>query len=486
LRLGSLEQERALVELPAAPDGPVAIHSNTTQVQAMAGSRETLWVATRGGLEQYDLSRRERVALYSSRDGLPSLVIEDVALQPDGWPVVTTPAHRCALRVASRRFACAPHARSVAPAAGRDAARALARAPIRTTARATARAVEPDTARALRGRVVAPLTEHATERGDVAATPGAAIVRIEGSAVTAHYRSPDGRDWYGTAGLGVWERAAGQWRRLTPTQQIASNHVVAIAEWNLATYFATFDRGLSRFANGRFSSVALGPTFLNDIVATPKALYVATSEGLYVSADGEHFRRDTRVTEGFVTDLAYAAAQDILYATATNSLWEVPLGAAQSHVRSLYLPGGSRSVQAVDVSQDGSVYLATEDRGVMRRAGKRRFELFDRLSGAPTSWATDVLAIDATTALFGSLRHGAFTTGNQQKYVPSPDPWILFLGRDSLEPQRIFVGTQGGAAIIDGSTMRTLAELPNPCVHVMARLSTGLWVGTEGGLGQYR
>ena len=418
---------------PAPPGGPVAVYSNTTVVEALAGRGQVLWVATRGGLEQYDLTTRNRVAKYTTLAGLPTVTLEDVVLDVNGLPVVTTANHRCSLHAPTQRFACA----------GRTAA---------TEAQ------------------LSPSSE-----------------RIEGTPVTARYRAPDGREWLGTAGLGVWSREAGQLQRLTPTQQIVSNHVVATAEWKGSIYLASFDAGLGRLSQGQFSAVALQARLLNDVLATPNQLFVAASDGLYVSEDGEHFRRETRVTERFISDLAYDARRNILYATATNSLWELALDARAKPPRSHYLPGGSRSLQAVDVSPNGTVFLATEDRGVLRRDGKRKFSVFDRLAGYPSSWATDVLALDGESALFGSLHHGVFAVGSavQQPPIASLGPWVLFLGRDSQDAGRVFIGTQGGATLSERGTHRNLPGLPNPCVHSIARLSSGLWVATEGGLAQY-
>jgi len=314
-----------------------------------------------------------------------------------------------------------------------------------------------------------------------------ATEQIEGSAVTARYQSPDGREWFGTAGLGVWERKANQLRRLTPTQQLVGNHIVAIAEWKQTVYLANFDGGLGRLGRGQFAETVLDSHMLNDVIATPNALYVAASDGLYESLDGEHFRRETRLTEPFVSDLAYDPQRHVLYATATNSLWELRLGTAKQPPQSTYLPGGSHSLQAVDVSADGTVYLATEDRGVLRRDGKHRFASFDRLTGYPSSWATDVLAIDNGSALFGSLNQGVFAIGSSlPNGFTAPNPWVLFLGRDTLDPARLFIGTQGGASLISPNHRSDLQGLPNPCVHAITRLSSGLWVGTEGGLAQYR
>ncbi len=418
--------------VPPSAKAPSAIFSSTSYVESMAAHGNTLWVATRGGLEEYDLSLRTRANTYSTRDGLPSLLIESVTVATNGLPTLTTTHHQCTMHGPSRRFSC------------------------------TSRQASAPSARS-------------SNSG-----------RIEGVPVNARWTGADGSEWLGTAGLGLWVRTKGVLRRLTPTDQIASNHVVAICEWNQSSWFATFDGGLSRLRDGRFTQVSLGPQMLNDVVGTDAGLFVATTEGLYFSLDGEVFRRESRVTERFINDLAYDARRHMLYATATNSLWELSVDEPRAVPRVTYQPGGSRSLQAVDISPEGTLFLASEDRGVMRREGRKRFVGFDRLAGYPSSWAIDVLALGGKSALVGSLRHGVFPLDGKNPITTEIDPWILFLGRDARDPESIFVGTQGGALLVEAAGPRVLVGLPNPCVHTIARLSSGLWVGTEGGLAQYR
>ncbi len=68
-------------------DSPSAIYSNTTQVRSMASDGETLWVATSGGLEQYDVASHERLATFSTNEGLPSLKVDAVQVtkQSSSW-----------------------------------------------------------------------------------------------------------------------------------------------------------------------------------------------------------------------------------------------------------------------------------------------------------------------------------------------------------------------------------------------------------------
>lgn len=434
---------------------PDAIYSNTTVVRAVAANSETLWAATTGGLEEYDLATRTRKYVYTTNEGLPSLNIAQVKLPAHDVVFVQTQAHDCAMIIGTRRFACSER--------GVVAAGVAASLPL-MQARETPVTIASKTG--------------ATQASVVP------LERVEGAAVTARLWGRHGDEWLATAGQGVWVRLDGKLTRVTPRDQIASNHVVAIAEWGEQTWFATFDRGLSVRRSNEFYHAPMGPLMHNDVVGTNAGLFVATSEGLFRSDDGETFVRDPRVGENSITDLAYDAKREILYVAATNSLWELELSKAQKYGRSTYQPGGSRSLQAVDVSPDGTVFLASEDRGVLRRDGHERYTAFDKLAGYPSSWVIDVVALGESEALAGTLRHGLFSVGGDSE-VANVDPWILFLGRDSTAND-VFVGTQAGAAIVEAGRVKALDGLPNACVHSIARLNDGLWVGTEGGLAWYR
>jgi len=410
---------------------PLELFSSTLEVTGLARHTETLLVASTGGLEQYDLETLTRRRVYTTEHGLPRLNLDAVSVDSTGAIWVDSAGDSCHLDARADRFDCMR-------------------------------------------------TPNASDRD----TPRHAEQRLEGARVTARITDPDGTEWLGTAGLGTWMRRSGLARRLTPPDVLASNHVVAIAEHAGETYFATFDRGVARRTQSGFLSVALGPRLTNDLLSTSAGLFVATSEGLYVSGDGKRFEREQRVTETAINDLAYDAASQTLCATATNSLWELSL--TRGTVRSVYLPGGSRSLQAVDLAPDGTLWLASEDRGVMRRRGPRSFEPFDRVTGLASSWALDVLGLSSDSALFGSLSSGLLPIGAVEAHLPtSLSPWILHLGRSQRVPGRVFVGTQGGAALLEGQTSQVFEDLPDQRVHAITELASGIWVGTEGGLARY-
>jgi ligand-binding sensor domain-containing protein len=419
------------------PSVPQRIYANTTEVESMVLDGTSLWVATRGGLERYDTRSLERTAHYSTLDGLVSLFINSVQVDPGGAVTVQSGRQRCVLDSNRQRFACSPK----------------------------------------RGAPPLPRARSAIDHET-----------IEGAAVTVRLRDKAGTSYYGTAGRGVWRLEHKRWKRLTPGGQLCSNHIVAMTEYRRRAWFASFDQGLCRLEDEAFVQAALPAFLLNDVLGTDKGLFVASSQGLYRSEDGIHFEREERVVEHNVNDLAYDAKRQLLYATATNSLWRLALGKGKPSVRAWYQPGGSRSLQAVDVGPDGDVWLASEDRGVMRKAGFRTFVVYDRLAGLPSSWAVDVLATGGKRALAASLDHGVMLVGGSAppSAVPTPDAWMLFLGRDAASADGIFLGTQGGAALMRAQGKGELLQgLPDPRVHAMARLASGLWVATEGGLARY-
>jgi ligand-binding sensor domain-containing protein len=422
------------------PSLPQRIYANTTEVESMALAGTTLWVATRGGLEQYDTRSLARTAHYTTLDGLPSLFINSVTVGPDGTVTAQSGKQQCVLSASrqARRFACSTKSGA--------AALPQAHAPVDHTL-------------------------------------------VEGAAVTVRLQDGAGPSYYGTAGRGVWRLHQKHWQRLTPLGQLCSNHIVAMTEYGGSSWFASFDRGLCRLDGEHFVDAALAAPLLNDVLGTDQGLFVASSQGLFRSEDGVHFEREERVVEHSINDLAYDAKRQLLYATATNSLWQLALGKGRHSVRAWYQPGGSRSLQAVDVGPDGEVWLASEDRGVMRKTGSRKFVVYDRLAGLPSSWDVDVLAMGGKRALGASLDHGVMMVGAAAvpRAVPTPDAWMLFLGRDAGAEDAVFVGTQGGGAVIRGQQGENerFQGLPDSRVHAIARLASGLWVATEGGVARY-
>jgi ligand-binding sensor domain-containing protein len=306
------------------------------------------------------------------------------------------------------------------------------------------------------------------------ATPEPALAATyQGARVTAREGG-----FVGTAGAGVWldgERP----RRLTPAGQICSNHVTAIAEWQGRVWFGTFDDGLCVTSDFQtFAAVDAPLRMINDLAVTPRGLYVADAAGLFHTRDGRTFDEVDAVTAGGVNGLAFDGKS--LWATTPGALWRLRV-AGGPRTRAYWRPGGTRSLQGVAVGPGGTVWLASEDRGAIKKT-KQGFDVFDRAAGAPSSWALAIAVDDDDTAWVGTLRDGLLRIdrrGRMQTVADLPDAWLLDV---RAAAGRIFVGTQGGAAFVDPSgAVARVAHVPHPNVHAMHDGRGGLWIATEGG-----
>ncbi|ACY14875.1 hypothetical protein [Haliangium ochraceum] len=420
---------------PGAAPRVSAVFTHTREVEDIAVDGNAVWVATRGGLERYALPGGRRERLYTNLDGLSEIHVREVHALA-GQVTLRTQEHRCELR--GDRFEC------------------VAAPPLPTP--------EP-----------------------------ALSQRFQGARVSAR-ADIFGGELIGTAGRGLWlrwDRAPDAPLALTPRGQVCSNHMMATAEFRGRLYLGSFDEGVCMLRE-RGDFVALRTPFrmVNDMVATADALYVAANSGLYRSADGVGFERIEFVSSSGVNGLAVDG--DVLYATTPSALWRVPLAARDASGRRLrpasyWLPGGSRAMQKVSVGA-GAVWMASEDRGVIRFA-EGRFEVFDRAAGMPTSWVMDVAVSDDTMHAV-SFRHGLIAVPlDAASGAPRveaarlvgelPDTWLL---RARAVGDALWVGTQQGAARVSASGVETISEVPHPCVHAIASWAGATWLATEGGL----
>jgi ligand-binding sensor domain-containing protein len=401
----------------AAAALPADVQTSTRDVEALAAADGTLWAATRGGLEEYDLATLARRRVYTTADGLTENAVRAVAVE--GGRVVARTA-RAACERRGPRFACAP-----AP----------------------------------------PLPPRA---------PAAARV-FRGARVTAELEV-GGVPLVGTAGAGLW-RAGAQPRALTPDGQVCGNHGIALARFRGRTFLGTFDEGLCAFDGARFRAVPVPARMINALVATGDALYVATTRGLFVTRDGARFRRVHLADGRRVTDLALDG--DVLWAVSPVTLWRVPLGAGRP--RGWFLPAGSRALQAVDVrggavwlasedrgairfregrftifdraaglpsswsvdvaaADDGGAWVATLRHGLVRIAGDGRSSV---VAGLPDSWMLHV-SRDASSLWVGTQGGAARVDADGAHALlglPHPSVHATLVDGGSL-----WVATEGGLA----------------------------------------
>jgi len=274
-----------------------------------------------------------------------------------------------------------------------------------------------------------------------------------------------GKTVVATDGAGIWSND----QMLTPAGQICGNHVQALAEFKGALWVGAFDGGLCVLEGDRFRAVPAPFRMINDLRRTPRGLYVAAAEGLFVTRDGRTFRRERRVRERGPNRLA--ASKRWLFVTTPAVLYALRLD-GRDVVRRFRHPAGSTALQAVAVI-GRDVWLASEDSGVIRMRGET-FESFDRASGLPSSWTVDVAPASDGGVWAATLRNGAVhlrRDGSVRELSADPHAWGLRLYDDG---GRLLFGTQQG--------LEGVADLPDPHVHALLRTGAGLWIGTEGGL----
>ena len=276
----------------------------------------------------------------------------------------------------------------------------------------------------------------------------------------------DGQQIIATDSAGLWLDG----RRITPEGQVCANHVEALAAFRGTLWVGTFDAGICVRENGRFRAIAAPFWMVNGLRATPQGLWVAAAEGLFLTTDGRTFRRQVQVRERGVNRIA--VSRRWLFVTTPSVLYAIRRD-EPSVFRRWTRPGGSTALQAVAVS-GRNVWLASEDAGVIRmRHG--RFQVFDRASGLPSSWAVDVAPGPDGGVWVATLRDGAFRLGEDgglRQPAANARAWGLRLYLDGAS---LLFGTQHG---IEGWTV----PLPDQRVHALLRTREGLWVATEGGL----
>jgi ligand-binding sensor domain-containing protein len=289
----------------------------------------------------------------------------------------------------------------------------------------------------------------------------------------------------GTAGHGLFldEKGGLAAHPIASSNEICGNHAMAFARFAGHLVIATFDEGLCLRDGDRFMKIdALPFRMVNDLAVFRGSLFVAANEGLFRSQDGVKFERvvlgDETLDGGNRGFNRLALDGGRLWATTPGAL--VRIGARRVNIT--WAPGGSTALQAVSVA-GGHVWLASEDRGVMRREADGRFTLFDRAAGLPSSWMVDVAATPDGGALAATLRHGLVRIHADGQFEPIsglPDAWML-----RVSPAKrggFYVGTQGGAAFLDNRGGVTRIPLTaGPCVHAFFEDGGHLWVGTESG-----
>ncbi len=433
--------EKAITELgtnaPQSTSVHEARHTGPTvwahggEVRALATQGDFVWAATNGGLVRYDQKARERV-VFDATTGLDSIDVRGVRVVA-GELIVDTAESACKLDNDQQRrhFVCV--------------------AQIAVAANAPTGPIFRD--------------DHATARAVV--TAGTFI---------------------GTRDSGVWFLSNGEPSsavRLDPAEKQAPRSFVKKAvSYKGHLWLGTFADGVWRASADDVTSAedAHAPfRMVNDMLVSGDTMFVAANEGLFFTRDTRTWTRVDLVGAQGVTGLAMLAKEPgMLYATSTAALWKVRIDQKIVHAHtSWWRPAGTKSLQAIS-SSGASLYLASEDRGLIRFDGSR-FTANDKLSGLPTSWAVDVAGDGVGGAFMATLRDGVMHVngdGTWSKVQGLPGEWISSV---SMQDGVLCVGTQSGAQC----DAHTFAALPDPRAHAIVKVGDGWLIGTEAGTALY-
>lgn len=428
---------------PAAPAKnayPIETWGSARDARSLAAGGDFVWVATGGGVDRYahDGSAHRH---FGTAEGLDTLDARSVEVT-NGNVVARTGTSRCEL--GSDHFVCK-----------------------------TAKAPPPS------------VTNLSLFRGH----PIAARLRVGND------------EWIATRGGGAFllpNTEASKAVALESTTNDPSSFFHTGAVFGNAVWLGTFHDGLYRVPldsegkpSGSLAKTAVRVTtparLVNRLVATSGkdgALYVAASEGLFVTRDGVRFTRVDAIAPHAMTGLSFAANH--LWATSTEALYRLASSGRGQVERSFVRPAGTHAIQAVAVDDGGTAWLATEDRGVVRVDIDGTIRSYDRVAGLPSSWFVAVETDGSGGVIASTLRHGTVriaSDGSWSTLAWAPNPWGLAVRRDG---QRVCIATQGGAACRASDTLpTTLALLPDPRVHLVVPLGPTLLVGTEAGSALY-
>lgn len=404
------------------------VATHTGHVTDVLATPNSLWVASHGGLQEYDRTTRRLVRTYTTLDGLSSLRVHQLSRISGGSIVATLGDAMCTLR--GSRFSCSKK------------------------------------------------------------TKAPPVTRMEfhfahGRRVTTELELAEGL-LQGTASDGAW---LGD-KPLARGPGLPGPHVTSLAVFRNELWVGTFNRGLARGRSGAELSAFAGPgKFINALLSTKRSLFVGTSQGLFRTHDGRAFQRIELVEDavvGLATDgtSVWVSTPGALYrindgAGPPSDVWWIPGGS-----RSLQKVSARPGAIWIGTEDRGAILMTP---GPRTTAKDKPFFVFDKTSGMPSSWSLAAAPLPSGGALVTTLREGTqlLDPGGAHRPLALPvGDWGLSA---LVETDDAWVGTQDGAAHVDLITERSerIGRLPDERVHAFLRDPRDpkrLYIGTENGL----
>ena len=401
----------------------------TGDVHDVLATPDALWVASDGGVEEFDRQTRKLLKTYTHLNGLSSLSVARLSRGKSGSVVATVDDAVCELR--GSRFECKPRAEETRIQKIRFSYR-------------------------------------------------------EGARVSIERRLPEG-SFVGTAGAHAFigkERLG--------SSPLPDRHITALALFDNSLWVGTFNGGLAQEdEKGRIRPVFSPGLLINALQAGPEHLFVGTSDGLFKTKDGVTFEQ-VELVEQAVVGLAYdgtsvwATTPGALYRIRDgrgprSDVWWVPGGS-----RSLQKVSAVPGYIWFGTEDRGAVMMKV---GPKTRASDKPFTVYDRGQGLASSWSLAVAARRDGSAWMTTLREG-LTFIPQRGASTRIDTGVSDWGLSALaEPDGAWIGSQDGAAFVASGRKKSskIKNLPDPRVHAFlsdnrSTKAERLWIGTENGL----
>lgn len=401
----------------------------TGNVRDVLATPDAYWVASDGGIEEYERASRKLLRTYTHLDGLSALSVARLRRNQHGNVVAVLGDSVCTLW--GSRFTCVPRTNS-------------------------------ETERPLEFRY------------------------HQGARVSVEKRLPEGR-LVGTAGGHAY---LGEARLGTP--MLPDRHITALSVFQEKLWVGTFNGGLAReHEKDQFQPIPSPKMHINALQTGREHLFVGTSDGLFKTNDGVKFER-VELVEQAVVGLAFdgtsiwATTPGALYRIRDgrgppSDVWWMPGGA-----RSLQKVSAVPGYVWFGTEDRGAIVMKV---GARTTASDKPFTVFDRGKGLASSWSLAVAAAPDGGAWMTTLREGLTfipPRGESYRVKTGVSDW----GLSALAtPGGVWVGSPNGAAFVEegGKVARAISDLPDPRVHAFLldrrKENAGrLWIGTENGL----
>ena len=316
---------------------------------------------------------------------------------------------------------------------------------------------------------------------------------LTNSSILSLHEDRHGSLWIGTDGYGLVELENGKFHTFTKADGLADNAVFSIASDAEGNIWIGTHNGLSRFAQGKFTTIQLkatpGASFIRSVYADAKGDVWAGTSGAglcRLSRDGlRWYTQKDGLTDDTISAIYEDGSGTLWIGTSNGGLDRLSSGRVDHFTSKDGFSGDG--VQAIFEGRQGNLWIGSSDGG-----------LNSLRQGAFTSLSKqEGLATDVALSVYQD-RQGGIWIGSDAGLEHWKDGRItLYTTRDGLPDNLVFSATQDGSGVIWAGTRHGLArfdgkrfqpvhatkDLPGDFVLCTYTDRKGdLWVGTRAGL----